>query len=98
MSFILIRMYTFAYSSLGEYSTRLRHLCRGSRGVDAIMKGAFQRVSAHIAVDAVGGEQSFRLRFDKTIYLHSLHLPSRNHRQVLATYASRKSPPICVRP
>lgn len=31
-------------------------LSRGSRGVDAIMKGAFQRVSAHIAVDAIGGE------------------------------------------
>lgn len=30
--------------------------CRGSRGVDAIMKGAFQRVSAHIAVDAIGGK------------------------------------------
>ena len=29
---------------------------RGSRGVDAIMKGAFQRVSAHLAVDAVGGK------------------------------------------
>ena len=31
--------------------------CRGSRGVDAIMKGAFQRVSAHIAVDAIGGKK-----------------------------------------
>lgn len=29
---------------------------RGNRGVDAIMKGAFQRVSAHIAVDAIGGK------------------------------------------
>ena len=30
--------------------------CWGERGVDAIMAGAFQWVSAHLAVDAVGGK------------------------------------------
>jgi hypothetical protein len=30
--------------------------CWGQRGVDAIMDGAFQWVSAHLAVDAVGGK------------------------------------------
>lgn len=30
--------------------------CWGNRGVDSILAGAFQRVSAHLAVDAVGGK------------------------------------------
>lgn len=40
----------------GYSSVVWRAGCWGSRGVDAIMKGAFQRVSAHIAVDAIGGK------------------------------------------
>jgi hypothetical protein len=30
--------------------------CWGNRGVEAILAGAFQRVSAHLAVDAIGGK------------------------------------------
>ncbi|KAL7489383.1 hypothetical protein ACHAW6_014978 [Cyclotella cf. meneghiniana] len=40
----------------GYNSVVWRAGCWGSRGVDAILKGAFQRVSAHIAVDAIGGK------------------------------------------
>ncbi|KAL7510003.1 hypothetical protein ACHAXN_006948 [Cyclotella atomus] len=40
----------------GYKSVVWRAGCWGNRGVDAIMKGAFQRVSAHIAVDAIGGK------------------------------------------
>jgi hypothetical protein len=39
----------------GYSSVVWRAGCWGNRGVDAILKGAFQRVSAHIAVDAIGG-------------------------------------------
>jgi hypothetical protein len=51
-------------------------LYRGNRGVDAIMKGAFQRVSAHIAVDAIGGK-----RRAPTIFLSqpNLWLKSTSH-------------------
>ncbi|KAL7469987.1 hypothetical protein ACHAXS_010243 [Conticribra weissflogii] len=40
----------------GYSSVVWRAGCWGSRGVDSILKGAFQRVSAHLAVDAVGGK------------------------------------------
>jgi pyrimidine deaminase RibD-like protein len=40
----------------GYKSVVWRAGCWGSRGVDAIMRGAFQWVSAHLAVDAVGGK------------------------------------------
>jgi len=40
----------------GYNSVVWRAGCWGSRGVDSILKGAFQRVSAHLAVDAVGGK------------------------------------------
>lgn len=49
-------------------------LFRGSRGVDAIMKGAFQRVSAHLAVDAVGGENvALPTALNLTAYQNSQH-------------------------
>lgn len=40
----------------GHNSVVWRAGCWGSRGVDSILAGAFQRVSAHIAVDAAGGK------------------------------------------
>lgn len=40
----------------GYNSVVWRAGCWGQRGVQAIMKGAFQWVSAHLAVDAVGGK------------------------------------------
>lgn len=40
----------------GYESVVWRAGCWGQRGVQAIMKGAFQWVSAHLAVDAVGGK------------------------------------------
>ena len=48
--------------------------CRGSRGVDAIMKGAFQRVSAHIAVDAIGGKKSYTLHLFLSLLFRGLFL------------------------
>jgi hypothetical protein len=40
----------------GYNSVVWRAGCWGERGVEAILKGAFQWVSAHLAVDAVGGK------------------------------------------
>jgi len=40
----------------GYKSVVWRAGCWGNRGVDAILAGAFQRVSAHLAVDAIGGK------------------------------------------
>ena len=40
----------------GYSSVVWRAGCWGNRGVDAILAGAFQRVSAHLAVDATGGK------------------------------------------
>ena len=40
----------------GYSSVVWRAGCWGNRGVDAILAGAFQRVSAHLAVDAIGGK------------------------------------------
>jgi len=40
----------------GYNSVVWRAGCWGNRGVEAILAGAFQRVSAHLAVDAVGGK------------------------------------------
>lgn len=40
----------------GYSSVVWRAGCWGNRGVQAILTGAFQRVSAHLAVDAVGGK------------------------------------------
>ena len=40
----------------GYSSVVWRAGCWGNRGVEAILAGAFQRVSAHLAVDAVGGK------------------------------------------
>ena len=40
----------------GYNSVVWRAGCWGNRGVEAILAGAFQRVSAHLAVDAIGGK------------------------------------------
>lgn len=40
----------------GYNSVVWRAGCWGGRGVEAIQDGAFQRVSAHLAVDAIGGK------------------------------------------
>ena len=40
----------------GYSSVVWRAGCWGNRGVEAILAGAFQRVSAHLAVDAIGGK------------------------------------------
>jgi len=40
----------------GYSSVVWRAGCWGNRGVEAIQMGAFQRVSAHLAVDAIGGK------------------------------------------
>jgi len=40
----------------GYHSVVWRAGCWGGRGVEAIQNGAFQRVSAHLAVDAIGGK------------------------------------------
>jgi len=40
----------------GYHSVVWRAGCWGGRGVAAIQDGAFQRVSAHLAVDAIGGK------------------------------------------
>ena len=40
----------------GYSSVVWRAGCWGNRGVEAILAGAFQRVSAHLAVDASGGK------------------------------------------
>ncbi|KAL7491012.1 hypothetical protein ACHAWT_000500 [Skeletonema menzelii] len=40
----------------GYHSVVWRAGCWGGRGVEAIQDGAFQRVSAHLAVDAIGGK------------------------------------------
>jgi hypothetical protein len=40
----------------GIYTVVWRAGCWGARGVQSIMRGAFQMVSAHLAVDAIGGQ------------------------------------------
>ena len=40
----------------GYSSVVWRAGCWGNRGVEAILAGAYQRVSAHLAVDAIGGK------------------------------------------
>ncbi|KAL7547615.1 hypothetical protein ACHAWF_010906 [Thalassiosira exigua] len=40
----------------GYASVVWRAGCWGNRGVEAIVEGAFQRISAHLAVDAIGGK------------------------------------------
>ncbi|KAL7533303.1 hypothetical protein ACHAXR_006006 [Thalassiosira sp. AJA248-18] len=40
----------------GYNSVVWRAGCWGNRGVDAILAGAYQRISAHLAVDAIGGK------------------------------------------
>jgi hypothetical protein len=40
----------------GYNSVVWRAGCWGNSGVEAILAGAFQRVSAHLAVDAIGGK------------------------------------------
>ena len=79
----------------GYSSVVWRAGCWGNRGVEAILAGAFQRVSAHLAVDAIGGKFWQLMLAERALQVSSLSAFIIIQSCLISTILTRRTLTLC---